>query len=225
MPQIPTMGFSAFLKLISLSDKRQKSTIRERHKPSKDSKPYDRHRSLRRAIQKLATGTQTPAEVFAATSLIKNKGERRSTRLGIIRFLKWRKANPGQINFCDAIVIQSPGGFFRIRFEANCVMEMGGRRTAIHIWNTKEPKLQKSIVIAALTLVQRNWPKESDLVDDFAILDLRNMQLHRWSENPKAYSTIVDAIMQYLDLQCKLSRNEFGLPTIGPQPKGPQLET
>jgi hypothetical protein len=142
MDKTPNFGFSAFLKVICSNEKPQKTAVRERHKPEK-KRGYDYHRSLRKAIQKIASGKHNVRDVLSALSAIKKTSERRSAKRGVIRFLRWLNANPGQITFCEPILIDSPSGLFRIRFEADCVVAINGRRVAIHLWNTQKPKLSK----------------------------------------------------------------------------------
>lgn len=223
MTKIPTFGFSAFLKLICSNERPQKSAVRERHKPTK-SAGYDYHRSLRTSIQKLVSGTQDVSDILSSLAKIKKPSERRSAKRGIIRFIRWIKENPGAVAFCPPVVIESPSASFRVRFDADCVIEIDGRRTAVHVWNTQTPKLSKSQVMAALTLVQRSIPKGTDYVDDFAVLSLQDGSFYRWSENSKDYSGTADAIMRQIDQLCSLARSEFGWPPTERPFDGPHLE-
>jgi hypothetical protein len=183
----PIFGFSAFLRLISINEAPQKSAVRERYKPS-NGKGYDYHRSLRLAIQKLNSGSEPATYVLRSLSTIKKVSERHSAKRGVIRYLRWRELNPGPATPCDSIIIDSPGSMFKVRFDADCVIELNGRRVAVHIWNTKSTKLSRNLVLAALTLVQKNWPRDRDMADDFAVLSLQNMELYRWSDDPKKVS-------------------------------------
>lgn len=225
MSKIPTFGFSAFLRIISLNERPQKTAIRNRHRPVENKGGYDFHRSLRTAINELATGKSNLSDTLAKISSIPKLPERRSAKRGVVRFLRWIKNHSGAVSFCDPIVIDSPSGLFRIRFEADFVVEIAGRRTAVHVWNTKSPKLNKSHVIAALTIVQKHWPKNLDNVDDFAVLSLQDNRFFAWSDETNAYSGLADAILLHLDQLSALSRVEFGLPPIsrgidGPDPGG-----
>ncbi|OVE95179.1 hypothetical protein B7W85_09385 [Allorhizobium ampelinum] len=158
-------------------------------------------------------------------SNITKLSERRSAKRGVIRFLRWIRNHSGTIGFCDPIVIDSPSGLFRIRFEADFVVQIAGRRTAVHVWNTKSPKLNKSHVIAALSIIQKHWPKNVDNVDDFAVLSLQDNRFFAWSDEANKYSGLADAILLHLDQLSALSRVEFGLPPVekgrdGPDPAG-----
>ncbi|HEV7437976.1 MAG TPA: hypothetical protein VGO22_24430 [Pseudorhizobium sp.] len=217
MTKVPTFGFSAFLKVVCSNPRPQKYAVRERHKPAKAG-GYDYHRSLRRGIHGLTSGNATFAQVLSDVAAIKKPSERRSAKRGIVRFLRWLNAHPGKVTFCEPIVFESPSGLFRVKFEADCVIEFNGRRTALHIWNTRKPKLSKNHVAALLTLVQRNVDKDSDAVDDFAVLSLQDNQLYCWSEDPKGQSLVADKIMQQIEQLCSLSRSEFGWPPIDKKP-------
>jgi hypothetical protein len=221
--KIPNFGFSAFLKLICSNERPQRSAVRERHKPKKGS-GYDYHRSLRTGIHKLASGSANARDVLSALSDIKKPAERRSAKRGVVRFLKWLKENPGKITFCSPVTFHSPAGLFQVRYEADFVLEINGRRTAIHIWNTQKPQLSKNQVMAALTLVQRNVVKESDTADDFAVLSLQDRQFFRWSDDPNGFSRAADAMMHQVDQLCSFARGEYGWPSHESPPEKPHPE-
>ncbi|SCX27349.1 hypothetical protein [Agrobacterium rosae] len=222
MASTPMFGFSAFLRMICLNEKPQKTAIFDRHRPSKEG-GYDYHRSLRTSIQKLATGSHSLKEVLVEIAEITKPSERRSTKRGVVRFLRWIIANGNAVTFCDPIFIQSPLGFFKVRFDANCVVEINGRRTAVHVWNTQKPKLSEKEVMAALTLVRRSVDTKTDVIDDFAVLSLQDGRLYKWSDNPTHYSILADSILLQIDRLCSLARSEYGLPQIRKTPNPPSL--
>ncbi|NTF31955.1 hypothetical protein [Rhizobium skierniewicense] len=221
MAPIPTFGFSAFLRLSCLNEKPQKTAIFDRHRPSKEG-GYDYHRNLRTCIQKLATGSHSLQEVLVEISEITKPSERRSTKRGVIRFLRWIIANGSTVTFCDPVFIHSQLGFFKVRFDANCVVEINGRRTAIHVWNTKKPRLSEKEVMAALTLVRRGVDTKIDVVDDFAVLSLQDGRLYKWSDNPSGYNVLADSILLQIDRLCSLARSAYGLPQIRKAPESPR---
>jgi hypothetical protein len=161
-------------------------------------------------------------ENLAEIAKITKSSERRSTKRGVVSFLRWIKVNGGSISFCDPIFIDSPAGLFKIRFDANCVVEINGRRTAIHVWNTQKPKLSRKEVSAALALVRRNVVTKVDTADDFAVLSLQDGNLYKWSDSPKSHDSLADSILLQLDQLCSLARSEFGLPQIGESAGWPQ---
>lgn len=217
MSKTPTFGFSAFLRLISLNEAPQKTAVRERYKTSKGN-GYDFHRSLRLALQNLNSGSHTAAELLSVLSSIKKVPERHSAKRGVIRYLKWRRLNPGALTNCDSVIIESPDSLFKVRFDADCVVKLDEKRVAIHVWNTKGTKLSRHLVLAALTLVQRNWPRDIDAADDFAVLSLQDMKLYRWSDDPKTSQGLADKLMAHLDRLCRASIEERGgaKPTLPP---------
>lgn len=224
MSKTPTFGFSAFLRLISLNESPQKSAIRERYKPSKGN-GYDFHRSLRLALQNLNSGSQTAPELVSALSSIKKVPERHSAKRGVIRYLKWRRLNPGTLSNCDSVIVESPASLFKVRFDADCVVKLDQKRVAIHVWNTKGTKLSRHLVLAALTLVQRNWPRNTDAADDFAVLSLQDMKLYRWSDDPKTYQGLANDLMAHLERLCLASIEERGggKPTVPPDQPSPEV--
>jgi len=221
LASIPTFGFSAFLRIICSNEKPKRRAIVDRHRPSKEG-GYDYHRNLRNSIKKLAVGSHDLKEILAEVAKITKSSERRSTKRGVVSFLRWIKVNGGSISFCDPVFIDSPSGLFKIRFDANCVVEINGRRTAIHVWNTQKPKLSRKEVLAALALVRRNVVTKVDTADDFAVLSLQDGNLYKWSDSPKSHDSLADSILLQLDQLCSLARSEFGLPQIGESAGWPQ---
>ncbi len=219
MASIPTFGFSAFLRMICLNDRPQKTAVRDRHRPSKKG-GYDFHKSLRNGIQQLARGTGSVEQVLGSVSAIVQKPERESATRGIENFSAWIKENPGAITFCDPFIFTSPGGLFRVAFQPDFVIDLSGRKTAVHVWNTKL-KLSGNLVMASLTLVAKNWRVYQDCPNDFAVLSLRDDQLYRWSDDPNSHVSAGSAIMSHLDRLCVLARKDFNLPSIGEQPESP----
>ncbi|MGW9230965.1 hypothetical protein ACWGPT_08860 [Pseudorhizobium sp. NPDC055634] len=224
MTKTPTFGFSAFLRLISLNEAPQKSAIRERYKPS-SGKGYDYHRSLRLALQRLNSGSHSAADVLSSLSSIKKVSERHSAKRGIIRYIKWRKLVPGPVATCESVIFESPHSQFKVRFDADFVIELDGKRTAIHIWNTKGTKLSRSFVLAALSLVQANWPGDRDSDNDFAVLSLQDMTLYRWSDDPEHYQDLATTLVLRLDRLCRALMKEDGsTSTIGTtEPPSPSV--
>lgn len=216
MSKSPTFGFSAFLKLVSLSETPQRAAVRDRYKPS-DGKGYDYHRSLRLALRQISGGTHSASQVLSSLSSIKQRSERHSAKRGVIRYMRWQMLHPGNLTFCPSIVIDSPAKVFKIRFDADFVTEIAGQRVAIHVWNTKRPKLSRNLVLASLSLVQQHWPKDQDTADDFAVLSLQDMKLYRWSEDPAAYKKAAENLMLHIETLCSAVANERSSIKITPE--------
>lgn len=91
---MPTFGTSAYLKLISLNPKPQRSELKKRFSPS-DS-PYDFHRSLRRHANRLLAKGEKIEDVLASVSRIKKLPERTSVQSGLATLLNWRTGHPAK---------------------------------------------------------------------------------------------------------------------------------
>lgn len=211
MTKVPKFGFSAFLKIICANPKPQKTLIKNRHKPSED--PRDFHRSLRLRIQKIANGEMTVEQAILSVTAIKKLAERKSALSGINKFTEWRKAHPGPLTSCSPLTIESPGKSFKVSYSANFLLEIAGRKTAIHLWNTNVD-LSRDLVIAMLTVVARHWPETTDRPDDFAVLSLKTGQIYRWSDQTLGHVKLGADLMLYIDKLCQISRKELGLPQV-----------
>ncbi|MBB2753303.1 UNVERIFIED_ORG: hypothetical protein GGI57_004013 [Rhizobium aethiopicum] len=217
MASVKTFGFSFLLRLVCLSPKPQKRAVRERHKPSKSG--FDYHRSLRLRIQQITFEGLSDAQVLASTDQITKAPERASAKRGLERFFKWREDNPGALATCPALTFLSPRGFFKVTFQPDFLLELDGRRTAIHVWNTQQ-KLSGNLVLAVLWAVASRFPPQNR-PDDFAVLSLQDGRFYRWSNATKEYALLGENLLTMLDTQCGLARTELGLPAIGsevPQP-------
>jgi hypothetical protein len=68
---------------------------------------------------------------------------------------------------------------FRVRFEPDFGIRIHGKATALHLWNTKFPKLAPNTTYAALALVAQSLQHQDGNPDDIGVLSLR--------EPPTAY--------------------------------------
>lgn len=74
---MPSFGFSAFLKLLSLNDRPQRTLMRSRLLPS-DGGGYDFHRSLKLHAKRFLAGGEPLETLLASAALIQRAPERRS---------------------------------------------------------------------------------------------------------------------------------------------------
>lgn len=167
-----TFGFSAFLKVLSLSEKRQKSELRRRLGPS-TSTGYDFHKSLRRHARRYLVDGEPMADVVASAGRIVRLPERQSAVLALQRLELWRDTTPGEILAFPIVVFESPRHLFRVKFEPDFGLRIAGKPTAIHLWNTKHPPLASGPTYAALTLVAAAFQDEDDLPEDLGVLSIR----------------------------------------------------
>jgi hypothetical protein len=178
---MPTFGFSAFLKLLSLNARPQRREVRVRLSPSVGG--YDFHRSLRlKAARLMVDGDDLQMLVDEASDL-GNPAERRSLEAGLRQLDAWRTANPGQILPVRSALYVSPGEEFKISFLPDFGYRMGGQTLAIHVWNTATVPLSARMTYAALALASAAY-EDGSAPDDLAVLSLPDNRLLRLSDVP-----------------------------------------
>ena len=210
MAEIPKFGFSAYLKLINANPRPQRSIIRDRYRPSKGG--YDFHKSLRQRIQQIAFDGLSLEAALASTQAITKSSEKASAVRALERSATWKEANPGALQQCDSLLFSSPGGLFKVEFTPNFLLEINGRRTAVHIWNTQHT-LSGNLTRAALCAVASRFPTENR-PDDFAVLSLQNSSIFLWSEADRSTSLLGERLLGLLDLEFANARVDLGLPSI-----------
>lgn len=178
---MPTVGFSAYLKLICLNSRPQRREIRNRLTPRGGS-AYDFHRSLRLLAQKYLLGKEDSAELVRSVLSIVKEAERNSARSGLEKLFSWVESNPGAFFGVPPVVFMSPGGIFNVQFSPDFGAVVGGKKTAIHIWNTKAPDLDRHFCYGALSLFPKMYAGQAEQPEDLAVLSLRNGKLYRLSE-------------------------------------------
>lgn len=176
---MPTIGFSAYLKLISLNQRPRDTAIRGRVSPKGGG--YDFHRSMKRAAQRLLAEGSHLEEVLASLADIKRSSERLSAIQALTRLAGWRAGNPGELLNYGPATYSHGSGLFKVAFTPDFGVKLGHVRTAVHIWNTGKPALTTRTVYAALSLFPGLY-EGSDAPDDFALLSLREPQIYRLSE-------------------------------------------
>ncbi|MDR3486657.1 MAG: hypothetical protein P4M05_17360 [Bradyrhizobium sp.] len=178
---MPTFGFSAFLKLISLNVRPQRTLVRQRLSATQ-SGGYDFHRSLRlRANSYLVDGVPLP-EVLRTINEIKRTAERESAKTGLERLGNWRENNTGSILSIEPVVFESPAKNFKVQFLPNFGIRLNGQTVAIHVWNTTRTELDVRMTYAALSLFPSLYALQEVRPDDIAVLSLPNSRLYRLSE-------------------------------------------
>jgi len=168
-----TFGFSAFLKLLYLNDRPQRTEVKRRLGPPSRG-GYDFHKSLRLLARRRLAGGEPLASVTAAAESIKRLPERQSAIAGLERLEAWRAAAPGEIVDVAPALFESPRQLFRVRFEPAFGLRHGDRTTAVHIWNTKRPRLAPGPTYAALALTQDAYDGQQHGPDDVGVLSLRD---------------------------------------------------
>lgn len=178
---MPTFGFSAYLKLICLNSKPQRREVRGRLTPG-DGGGYDFHRSLRLLAHRYLLGKEDAAELIRSVLSIVKDAERNSARSGLERLFAWVEQNPGSFFDVPPATFKSPGGVFNVQFLPDFGAVIGGKRTAVHIWNTKAPDLAPHFCHGALALFPKIYAGQEGAPEDLAVLSLRDGRLYRLSE-------------------------------------------
>ena len=173
-----TFGFSAFLKVLSLNDKSQRSEITTRLGPP-SSGGYDFHKSLRSHARRYLVDGEPMTDVIASAGKIVRLPERQSATLALQRLELWRAVTPGDVLHFAPVVFESPRHLFKVKFEPDFGLWIGGKATALHLWNTKHPKLAPGMTYAALSLVARAFETQEGAPEDVGVLSIR--------EPPTAY--------------------------------------
>ncbi|WP_288429866.1 hypothetical protein [uncultured Agrobacterium sp.] len=219
MARVTTFGFSAFLRLLDANERPQKTSIKQRHVPSDGG--HDFHRSFHTSIRRMLTGKSTFKEEIKAAQNIKQAPERRSAKIGIVRFLRWYLALSTKGAIYPAVTLTSPQGFFRVKFDPDCIVNLNGRRTAVHVWNSNE-KINSDYALAALSLVAAKFPLTLDRPDDFAVLSLKSGDIYKWSDANKEHRNLALHLMTHLDRVFTIVRSDLGLPSIVDQQHDPR---
>ncbi len=178
---MPTFGFSAFLKLISLNVRPQRTLIRQRlAKTKKDG--YDFHRSLKLLAEDYLVEGVPLVELLSKAEAIKRIPERVSAKRGLQALGAWRVLNPGPIFSFEPVLFESPGRYFKVQFLPNFGVQLGGKNVAVHVWNTASPELDVRMTYAALSLFPALYKQHEACPDDLAVLSLPRSQLYRVGE-------------------------------------------
>ena len=176
---MPTIGFSAYLKLISLNQRPRDTAIRGRVSPKGGG--YDFHRSMKRAAHWLLVEGASLEEVLASLGTIKRPSERLSAIRALTRLAEWRRENPAELLAYAPATYSHSSGLFKVAFTPDFGVRIGRIGTAVHIWNTSKPALTQRMVYAALSLFPELYD-DSLAPDDFALLSLREPHFYRLSE-------------------------------------------
>jgi hypothetical protein len=205
---VPKLGFSAYLKIINSNPRPQRTIVRQRCRPS--SGGYDFHKSFRYRVQQVSFEGLSPVAALASAQEISREPERRSARRALEQFFEWKNEHPGTMEASQPISFASPAGLFKLEFKPDFLLEISGRRTAVHLWNTQH-ELSPHLVRAALSSVAVRYPVV-DRPDDFAVLSLQDRRVHRWSDADRETWALGERLLVLLDMQFAAARAELGLP-------------
>lgn len=179
---MPSFGFSAFLKLLSLTDRRQVSELRKRLAPSEGG--YDFHRGFRLLASRYLGRGEALADLLAEADGFANPAEARSARAALEYLSEWRFAFPGPLMTFEPQTFESPDRRFRVRYASDFGIIIGGQSVAVHIWKTLRPELDARMTYAALALFPSIYAGQANAPDDLAVLSVLTGRLYRLSDVP-----------------------------------------
>lgn len=206
---MPTFGFSAYLKLVSLNERPRGTAIRGR--VAGGGGGYDFHRSMKRAAGQFLGGSVSLEELKASMAAIKRPSERLSATTALTRLAEWRADNPGELVSYPAATYSHASGLFKVNFTPDFGVRLGRLGTAVHIWNTAQPALSARTVYAALALFPDLFD-ELNLPEDIALLSLREPQLFRLSEAGR-YAGLAQSVADNVAEGFLTAFAELGLPS------------
>ncbi|MCA0022925.1 MULTISPECIES: hypothetical protein [unclassified Mesorhizobium] len=201
-----TFGTSAYLKLISLNPKPQRTELRKRLSPSDAS--YDFHRSLRLHANRLLAKGEGIESVLESVGRIAKLPERTSAQSGLATLLRWRISHPSKLFEVKSHIYTSPNNVFKLGFSVDFGTVIDGRRCAVHLWNTKNPPISKRLTIGALSLIKQSYPE----VDNLVVLSLLDSQLF-WSVEDARYTSIGHSTALRIEEVILSVEEELRLPT------------
>jgi len=218
---VTTFGFSAFLKMLSLPVRPQRTEMRKRLLPSV-GRGYDFHRQFRLLAHRYLSGGEPLADLLAETESYGNAAEGRAAR-DALQFLEgWREQTPGRLMAFEPRTWESPNSVFKVSFTPDFGIELGGVPTAVHIWKTQKPLLDARMIYAALSLFPDQYGTAAGQPRDFAVLSVLDGRLYRLSDVPdqSLLSAGVVAFLESLmaEIQDEIDRRPPPPPPGGDQP-------
>lgn len=219
---MPTFGTSAYLKVICLSDRRQRTELKKRLQPSNGG--YDFHGSLKRAAERLLVEGMPEAEVLSTLDNVTKAPERASAKAGIEMLAEWRRHHPGDIVDFATVTAEGPAGVAKVSFQPTFGLQIRNQVVAVHVWNTKFPPLDRRFVLGALSLFPAAYARTGKSPDDLAVLSLRDGSLIRLSDGPE-YAALGLAQLATVERQLQEIATGLGLARADRRPPPPPQPT
>ncbi|UIK07053.1 hypothetical protein [Neorhizobium galegae] len=207
MTPITTFGFSAFMGMLFLRERPQRTSIKKRLSPSKKG-GRDFHTSFRQGANELVAQGKPLHEIIASMQNIKLEAERTSAIKGIKRLASWKALQLYKPMKFSAATYESPASMFRVRFEPNLGLNLDGRHTAIHIWNNKAD-IVPALTLASLTLLKNAYATTRGGPDDWAILSVKDLKLYKHSEADERHLRLSEMLVEKLEKTFSNVRDEL----------------
>ena len=157
---------------------------------------------------------------------ISREDERKAAKAALATLETWRASTSGAVWDAVGVTYTSPKGIFRINYTWDFCVEIDGRKTAIHLWNTKAT-LSQDVVLACLTLLPTLYEGNLKAPEDFAVLSLRSQEprLYRWSESTVAHKRLSTELVSHIEMKFEMLRSEVA-PIVEPRkPAGDALRS
>jgi hypothetical protein len=196
--KVLNFGTSAYLKILALNPKPRDTALRNRRSASSGG-GYDFHKAMRRIAAGHVTGELSIEETLAEFGRIEQSAERQSAIQAVNQLVGWLRGAP-VTRVSDERRVLSPSGVFSVRFVPDIAVTLDGKRTLIHLWNTKQPKLTSREAIGTLGLFVREYEGA-----EIGVLCLRTRHLYATSEHTKSEEL---ARMLALDVERRLISGE-----------------
>lgn len=194
---MPTFGFSAFLKMLSLNPRPQRREMRNRLLPSSGS-GYDFHRQFRALAHRYLSDGEDLEDLLAETEGYGNAAEGRQAREALEFLEEWRAGMPGRLHAFEPRTWTSPNEVFKVKYTPDFGIEIDGVRVAVHIWKTQKPLLDARMTYAALSLFPEMYAGEVNGPQDFAVLSVLDERLYRLSDVPDQ-SVLAGRVMTFVE--------------------------
>lgn len=215
---MPAFGTSAYLKLISLNPKPQRSEVRKRLTPSDNA--YDFHRSLRLHANRLLAKGESLESVLESVGRIAKLPERTSVQTGLTALMNWRTSHSAELFEVERQLHLSPNGVFKLSFSADFGTVIDGKRCAVHLWNTKKPALSERLTSGTLSMLKTSYPD----VDNLVVLSLIDSQLI-WSVDDARYAAVghnlslrIEEVILGVEEELRVPENGRRAPPTPPHP-------
>lgn len=210
-------GFSAFLKMLSLNDRPQRTEMRNRLRPSSGS-GYDFHRQFRLLAHRYLAGGEALEQLFAEANGWGNAAEGRAAREALEFLEEWRGDTPGVLFDVEPRMWEHSSGMFAVRYTPDFGIEIDGVRIAVHIWKTQHPPLDARMTYVAMSLFGDLYSDNSTGPQDIAVLSVIDGRLYRLSDVPDQ-SVLAERVMTAIeDLIDELGDEVPPPPPPGDQP-------
>lgn len=191
-----TFGTSAYLKLLALNPQPRDTEIKKRFGASQRS--YDFHRAMRGIVTQYASGQIDWATTEAKLMAIKNPAERQSATSAALALVNWIDGRPIRLLQSADRKAGSPNQIFAVKFSPDFEIDIAGKPTRIHIWNTIRPAITPREAIGMIGLFISEENSES-----IGVLSLRGDQLFLPENLSKAREL---AKLLALDIEKRISR-------------------